>query len=470
MSKIKENKAFYGDPDLLAQGFLNCSFVFDPGNDDLKGGAYTLRSWKDDFYEWQNGCWMRLSDAEMKRKVTKHMQALNDNSQDSEQQITVTAHKVNNVLLNLKGRIGIPEATELNTWPDLREKIYNTIAVNNGLLMIRKNGKEQPHTIEHTPKFFGVVKLPFDFDPNAICPRWLNFLDEVMQSDREFILLLQQFAGYLFRTDLRLQKFLLCCGEGSNGKTVFFDVVAALVGKENVSEVPLYRFGYPFSLFYTLGKVVNMTHESSSIIEDEAETILKSFVTGDTLQFERKFKDPLFARPTAKIMVATNALPRFNDKTRAIWRRILLIPFDKVIADEAQITDLAEKLKIELPGILNWALEGLKKLNEAGRFIEPEKQKELIEGYRKDCDPSRAFLLDNYMFSPNGYVTPSKEVYEQYRQYCIDNGYKALGSRFFGRQVKRVFPDVNKARPGSRDREYVYEGLVSYQVPDEVPV
>ncbi|MBA7656073.1 hypothetical protein ES703_63986 [subsurface metagenome] len=213
-----------------------------------------------------------------------------------------------------------------------------------------------------------------------------------------------------------------------------------------------------------------MTHESSSIIEDEAETILKSFVSGDTLQFERKFKEPVFAPPTAKVMIATNALPRFNDKTRAIWRRILLIPFDKVIADEAQITNLAEKLKTELSGILNWGLKGLKKLNNAGRFIEPEKNKELIEDYRKDSDPARAFLLYYYMFSPNGCGTPCTEVYEQYRQYCIDNGYKALGSRFFGRQVKRVFPDVNKVRPGSRDREYVYEGLVSYQAPDEIPV
>ena len=469
-----EKKAFYTDPDSLAEGFLNANFIFDSGCEDLKkarkGAAYTLRWWRDDFYHWRNGCYVRLSDAEMKRIATEHIQQLNDSVLGSKvQKISITTHKVNNVLLYLKGRIGLPESVELNSWPDGREKLIHTIAVNNGLLMLdRKNSK--PVLVKHTPKFFTVTKLPFDYDPNAKCPHWLEFLEEVMLGNKEFILLLQQWCGYLFRPDLKEQKFLLCAGPGANGKGVFFEVVQALVGKENCSQVGLPRFSSRFALYGTLGKVLNATNESSHIIEDQAETILKSFVAGDSFTFDRKFKEPVYAIPTAKIMIATNSPPRFNDKTEGTWRRILYVPFDRVIPDELQKKDLAEQLKRELPGILNWAIEGLQKLKDEGGFTIPEKTKELVEEYRRDSDPARDFLLEKYTFSPDAWGVNCTELYNEYKQYCVENGYRQMGNRLFGREVRQVFPKVKRVRPGGREnREWLYEGLVS-QVSQEIPI
>ena len=470
MGQTKNMRAFYTDTDLLAQGLLNSDFVFDPGGKSLKGGAYKLRWWRDDFYVWKNGCYIRLSNAEMRRIVTEHIQLLNDSALgDNQQKISITTHKVNNVLLCLKGRIGIPETVELNSWPDGREKLVHSIAVNNGILMIDRK-KYKPALTNHTPKFFTVAKLPFDYVQNAQCPRWLEFLKDIMQGDQEFVLLLQQWCGYILRPDLKEQKFLLCVGTGANGKGVFFEVVQALVGKENCSQVGLPRFSSRFALYGTLGKVLNATNESSHIIESQAETILKSFVAGDRFTFDRKFKEPVYAVPTAKIMIATNSPPRFNDKTEGIWRRILFVPFDKVIHDEDQIKDLAEQLKHELPGILNWALDGLQKLNDAGGFTIPEKTKELVEEYRRDSDPARAFLLEKYIFSPNAWGVNCTELYNEYKQYCEENGYRPMSNRLFGRQVRRVFPTIKRVRLGGRDdREWVYQELVS-QVSQEIPI
>jgi P4 family phage/plasmid primase-like protien len=477
----KKSWAFYGDADLIAQDILNSDFVFDPdvpedevlSDSHRRQAAYILRWWRDDFYHWQDGRWVRLSDAETKRIATEHIQALNDRmSGDDEQQIPISTQRINNVLLCLKGRIGIPEGVGLNSWLDgiCREKIYYTIAVNNGLLMIDRRGKDPLYLEKHTPNFFAVTKLPYDYDPKAECPHWLEFLNDVMQGDQKYADLLQQWTGYLFRPDLREQKFLLCTGEGANGKGVFFEVIQELVGNENSSQVGLARFSNPFALYATLGKVVNVTNESSHIIEDEAESILKSFVAGDRFTFERKFKEPVCTVPTAKIMIATNALPRFNDKTQAIWRRILFVPFDKVIPDEVQIKDLAEKLKRELPGILNWALEVLQKLNDASGFTIPEKSKSLLDEYRKDADPARAFLLENCIFSPNGWGISCMELYNQYKQHCEENGYKPMGNRLFGRHVRRVFPEVKRVQTGGRDsREWTYRGLVN-QVHQEIPI
>jgi len=150
-------------------------------------------------------------------------------------------------------------------------------------------------------------------------------------------------------------------------------VLAGLYGKPNCSDTSLVRFNQPFALYSTLGKLVNMASESSHIIEHEAENVLKGYVAGDTLMFERKFKDPVFAVPTAKIIIATNSKPRFNDKTYGMWRRILLVPFDKVITEANQIKNLADELKTELPGILNWALAGLARLNKQGGFTLPHR-------------------------------------------------------------------------------------------------
>jgi phage/plasmid-associated DNA primase len=165
-------------------------------------------------------------------------------------------------------------------------------------------------------------------------------------------------------------------------------------------------------------------------------------------------------------MIATNSLPRFNDKTQGVWRRILFVPFDKTITEDMQVKNLAEILKEELPGILNWALDGLQSLNKAGRFTVPDSHAELIEQYRRDSDPARAFLLENYTTSPNGEGVGCNALYQEYAAYCVQNGCHAMSNRTFGQHVRRIFPDTDRARTGGREsREWIYSGLVSQACP-----
>ncbi len=470
---LAENKKLdFTDPDIIAVSFLT-NYIFDPEPESEKlpssdSICYKLTSWKDDFYVWRDGCYIRLSDAEMQRMIAGYIQRLNS-SGGQDEQIPITTQRINNIMLCLKGRIGRPETVDSNSWPDGRERLIFTIACKNGLVCWDKKKKIKPVLMKHTPKFFNVVKLPYDYEPAAECPLWLKFLSEVLQGQQDYILLLQQWTGYLFRPDLKEQKFLLCCGDGANGKGVLFEVIQSLVGKENCSQVSLSRFSSPFPLYNTLGKVLNATNESSHIIEDEAETILKSFVAGDTFTFERKFKEPVSAVPTAKIMISTNALPRFNDKTEGIWRRILLVPFNRVLGETELNKDLAEILKKEQPGILNWAIEGLQDLNDAGGFILPDNNKELLEDYRRETDPARAFLLENYQPSNNGDFVSCSELYDNYKRYCSENGCYAMNSKTFGQQVRRIFPKIERKRTGGRtSREWAYGGLVSYEKEDNL--
>jgi len=474
MSKSKDNKRqFFRDPDKIAEGLLNAEFMHIPEVPDERtfrreerdGAAFTLVHWQDDFCQWREGCYYRIPDSDMRAIVTRHMQTLKTQAGDDDQDVRITTGNVNNVLLCLKGKVHIPSDRKANSWADCREKLgIHSIAFNNGILLYSPY-KTGPHPVlaPSTPNFFNVVILPYDFNPEAKAPMWQSFLETAMLGNREYIRLLQQWCAYLFRPDLREQRFLLCPGPGANGKGVCFEVVQALVGKDNCSQVPLSRFNNSFSLHPTLGKLVNVTNESSHMINDETEAILKSYIAGDAFTFERKYRDPVHAVPTAKIMVATNSLPRFADKSQGIWRRLLLVPFKHVVPPEDQIRDLAQTIiREEIGGVFCWALEGLADLNEHS-FVIPAKNTEEVEEYRRDSDPARAFLLENFICSPNAGDTSCADVYQSYRQWCEDNGYKALGERTFGKQIKAIFPSVERRRSGPRgDRQYVYHGLVSH--------
>jgi P4 family phage/plasmid primase-like protien len=454
------------DADKIAEAML-LGYIYDPDPDEppskklVSQARYKLSSWREDFYQWTAGRWARVSDSEIDLRIVKHLQEHNSSygvNMRQEPEVPISRNRIANIRLCLAARVLRPETRPLNVWDNIEQDAIITLSMKNGLLVLRRDS--QTELVPHTPDYFSFVQLPYDYDPKAQCPLWLTFLDDVMLKRADFVLLLQQWCGYLLRPDLRQQKFLLCVGEGANGKGVFFEVVQAVVGVENCSQVPIARFNNPFALIATLGKMVNLTHESSGLIEEEAETILKSFTSGDRMTFERKFRDAIFDVPTAKVMVATNDLPRFNDRSQAIWRRILLVPFDKVIPPEQQIETLADKLKKESPGILNWALEGLRKLNEASRFTIPESSKMLLEQHRQDVNPARAFLLENYEATSNGEYTPCEDVYRTYRSWCDNKGYRALSDRQFGKEVRRVFTDVERNRIGGRDaRIWVYDGL-----------
>ena len=417
-------------------------------------GILKLRFWQGGFYLYDDGCFHAVSDNEIKAELAEYLH---------EKDITLSTQKINLTVLCLQRKTRTLRGTELNSWLDNVNGARVLPAANGNVSFSDTDEDGKYRLLSHSPQYFTLTKLPYEYESDAKCPDWLIFLDDIMQGREDYILLLQQWCGYLFRPDLREQKFLLCTGEGSNGKGVFFEVIQALVGEENCSQVGLSRFNSPFALYETLGKVVNLTNESSHIIEDEAENVLKSIVAGDRFTFERKFREAVSAKPTAKIMVSTNSLPRFNDKTLGIWRRILLVPFDKTIAEENQIKNFADLLKEELPGILSWAFEGLRKLNDAGRFTIPESHAEFIEQYRRDSDPARAFLLENYTTSPNGEGIACSKLYKEYKTFCEDNGCRPMNNRTFGQQVRRIFPDTERARIGSKqeDRKWVYKGFVS---------
>ena len=456
------------DPFWLAKSFLEDGYLHVDSTQDRDVPYYTLRRWREDYYAWKDGAYYQIADDTVSVVVSAWLQQQKfDIEAVEDKDFKLTKTVLGNVLLNMQPFVHIREQQTLNSWLDGRHETRNILSLANGMVAINPvTGKVD--RLEHSPNWFTTTRLPYNYNPDATCPLWEAFVSDMLGA--EYAALMQQWCGYLLRPDQDLQVFLLAVGDGANGKGVVFKVIERMIGAENCSHVPLVQFGKDFALVETLGKVANITSESSGMVELEAENQLKAFTGADIdLTFTRKYKTPITCKPKTKVMISTNALPRFHDKTDGTWRRIVLVPFKVTIPRERQIPGLANQIaEAELPGILNWAVEGLRSLNEAGRFTEPGDYAAMIEDYKRDCDPARAFLLENYAWSPNTHGIPAKELYSLYKEHCEYNGFRPINDKLFGKEVAKLFPDMRRRKLGNRiERVWTYSGLYPVSNEDE---
>jgi P4 family phage/plasmid primase-like protien len=430
----------------------------------------TLTFFQEFFWSWNGSRWRMLSDKEMeaavnsfcKEQLDRDVLAIQEETWDGEDAPPavppVTATMVRDVLLALRATTIVkPYGTAQPVWLGDQPGPRNWIALGNGILDVEAWLDGKANALRpHSPLWFSPVCLPYDFQPGAGCPTLEKVLARNLVNDTGKPLLLQQFVGYLLLPDLQQQQYLEMHGEGNNGKSVLCAMITALLGEENVSTVPLELFSDKFRLVGTLGKLANITAEVGEL-DKIAEGQLKSFVAGDLMEFERKFKQPFSARPTARLVLATNNPPQFSDKSDGIFRRRIPLPFTVQIPEEEKVKGM-DKVEFwqqsgELPGILNWALRGLHSLRLAKQFTIPHACRVASEQLRQDSNPARRFLQERYKVGP-GCGTPTAWVYEEYREWCAATGHRPLADNTFGKEVVRAFKEV---KPGkvmvSEDRD-----------------
>jgi P4 family phage/plasmid primase-like protien len=320
--------------------------------------------------------------------------------------------------------------------------------------------------LPHSPNWFSTICLPYNFeecDFETASPKANRFFERNLEMDPERIKLCQEWAGYCLLPDTSFQRFMALEGEGANGKSVYLAMMTAMLGKENCSFVPLERFGERFDKGSTLGKLVNISADSAEM-DKIAEGFLKSFTSGDPIHFDRKGIPAIEARPTARLMLAFNNRPRFSDRSSGIWRRMLLVPWRIEIPEGERVRgmDTAEYWinSGELPGILNWAIEGLARLRAQRGFTKSTICDEALEDYRVESNPARAFLLENCEETSMAFGIPSAKLYHFYRKWANSSGVMPLGERQFGKEVQRTFKQIEKKRTGTRtDRYWQYNGI-----------
>lgn len=435
---------------------------------------------------WRGGWWAwdiyyrEIMDSDLRAAVTRGVKAefdrLNVEAQmmatvkksddDGEPPKTrkVTTRLINDVIQALRSVANLPGHIEQQTWLDGTDR-PNCINLENCILDLdaflqAREGWNQPHT----PNWFSPVHLPYAIDlecKNCGTHKWNAFMQRVMGDDPEAILTLQEWAGYCLVRDNSYQKFLLLEGEGQNGKSVFCAALIALLGRQNVSTVPLERFGDRFSLATTIGKLANVATESTEM-DDAAEGILKAFTSGDPMQFEVKHKQPFTGIPTARFTMAMNNRPRFKDGSGGLWRRMLIVRFDQTITAKERVLGMDNpawwERSGELPGIFWWAVIGLHRLRRQFAFTESEKSKGAVAEYRTETNPVRAFLADVCEEDPAG-ITYTQELYDAYSKWCKSRGHHSMADSRFGRELKRIYPNVSRLRSSQGTRPWYYKGI-----------
>lgn len=308
----------------------------------------------------------------------------------------------------------------------------NYLCLTNGTLNLTSYELES-HSPEHRLR----TRLDVSWLPEATAPRWLAYLHSVFEQDpdmAEKIAFLQQWVGYLLVPDASQQKMLWLVGSGANGKSVFLSIVTALVGQQNISNAMLDSFHLPYVRAELDGKLVNIAGEMAAdvMINDG---FIKAIVAADMIEAARKFKPSFSFRPFVRLMAATNNLPKTNDLTHGFFRRTIILMFNRQFAVSEQNPNLVNQLLAELPGILVWAIEGLRKLRGQGHFTVPPSSEAALEVYRAEANPVHMFAEECLVPAPNGRGMRVKDIFPLFQHWASRFGFQSRNLNTFGKAL-----------------------------------
>lgn len=313
------------------------------------------------------------------------------------------------------------------------------VNVRNGLLDIRDMSFK-----EHTPSYLSTVQLNVEYNPQVDCPQFKKFLNEVL--DCKLIPLVQEIVGYLLTTNTASQKAFVFWGPARTGKSTLLWVVEyLLLGKKNVSNIPWQEIGDKFKTAELLGKLANVFSDLPSKSIDD--TGIFKVVTGeDYLMAEKKNKNPFKFKPFARLVFSCNELPRnYVDRTEGFYRRLIIVPFNRQIEKSKIDKALKYKFQREKEGILNWALEGLKRLYENNfEFSENELTDGVKKEYKRENNNVISFVEE--CCELDGLFSCSRiELYEAYKEFCVEAGLKALSQIKFNKELEGNF-NITRSR------------------------
>lgn len=308
----------------------------------------------------------------------------------------------------------------------------------------------------HTPADFLTKMTEVDYDPEASCERWLTFLDEVMEGDKDRIRYLQKAIGYAMSGDTRLECMFILYGPTSrNGKGTTMETVLRILGEYGRTAKPemLSKKGFADSSSPSEdvarlngARLVNVSEPEKSMQIDAS---LTKQMTGNNTLTARYLRENSFEfKPQFKLFIDTNHLPQISDMTLFESDRIIVIPFYRHFNEEERDIDLKSFFaKPEnLSGILNWCLEGFRLYQEEGLLKKPESIVEATRQYREQSDRISMFTAHG-LKRENGQELRAQAVYTRYKEWCSENGYKYENATNFRKKMEAASFVYQRRRP-----------------------
>ena len=333
----------------------------------------------------------------------------------------------------------------------------------NGTLDLR-TGELRPHN----RKDYITRIIPTEYNPYADFEEWAKFLHRIMNDNAELISFLQRAVGYSLTGSTREQCLFMLYGCGANGKTTFLEAISDVLAGY-AQRTPTYTLlaKDTSGISNDIARLKGARFVVASEVEEGkrmAESLVKQMTGGEKMTARFMRAEYFEFMPHFKLWVGTNHKPVIRGTDQAIWRRIKLIPFNVTIPPEERDKNLLNKLRREMPGILNWAVMGCMDWQKNG-LGEPEEVIKATNDYRSEMDVLTRFVSDCCTTATQR-GTKSSELYKKYAEWSKDNGEFALSqTKFSTRMQEKGF---NKTRT---NRGMVWEGIaiVDDDADDDIP-
>ena len=328
----------------------------------------------------------------------------------------------------------------------------------NRFLFNLENGTLDLNTLsfrEHNPKDFITKISHIEYDPEATCPRWIRFVDEVMEGRNAVARYLQKAIGYSLSGDTSLECLFIMFGPTTrNGKTTTIETILRLMGEYGRSAKPdmlatNYFRGQSNGSSDDVARLAGARFVGISEMEQKLtiNASLTKQLTGNGSITARFLYEGYFEfHLQAKIFIDTNHLPNVTDQTLFESGRLKIIPFTRHFADHEQDKTLKTTLMApeNLSGILNWAIEGYK-LFKAEGLPEPDEVKAATEQYKVESDRTAQFM-GQCLQHEKGSELKASAVYNRYKEWCTENGYKYEGAQNFYKRLGLEYV-IDRRRP-----------------------
>ena len=397
------------------------------------------------FFEYNNKYWEKKSNESIERYISDALGPYATGPKLSSISRIIKAKTVTDELFNMKpilnlinGAIEITETEPFFTFREHRESDYCTYC------------------------------LDYPYNPNAYSKAWEDFISSVTDYDEKRMAFLQEFSGYILYPDNRIHKCAALVGEGANGKSIYFNALSNVFGKQNVSRITISNLSQDFQAINLLGSMLNISSETKTEFNGAEETF-KQVVSGDDISACYKGKDYINFKPRAKMIISLNNMPKSNDKSSGLTRRFAFIKFPLTFVENPQKPDerlLDRTLEAKfaenshLSGILNWVLEGYVMVRRCGYLTETREHIEQLDVFMEDSDPTIVFVKQ---FELTDRIT-NAQLYDEYKYWCADNNYRPESSRsalrLIGKHFKQYRKDIEPFMSnGKRGYQSVFSSL-----------
>jgi len=298
---------------------------------------------------------------------------------------------------------------------------------------------------------------PVEFNPDARCPIFENFLDDIMNSDKALVQYVQRCMGYALTGDVSAQVMFVLFGSGANGKTTLLEAIRYVLG-EYAGQVPIRTLmtKHGDSTLNDIAQLQGLRFVTSSEVEAGqhlAQAQVKLLTGGGMLQGRFLYHEPFQFQPTHKLFMDCNHKPEIRGNDEATWRRIKLIPFNISIPSGERDGKLPEKLKAEADGILAWAVRGFLEWQRIG-LDEPGSVSAATTSYREEMDLVKQFVEEECTLDSAGKEFV-EDLYPAFIEWCRDLGEESLTKKAFGLALKAI----NGLTPGKLGGKRCWNGI-----------